>query len=84
VRKKRQRQFVLRDSETTSDLLALEGVIQLLQEGIRKAGSQRAWAAKKGVDRTVVNQTLRKRKVPGPSILGALGLKSVVAFRREK
>jgi hypothetical protein len=57
----------------------LEDVIALLQREVDKAGGQRRWSERTGVDRTLLNQVLRRRKQPSARIIAALGLRVVFA-----
>ena len=58
-------------------ILNLEDVMQLLRSEVKRAGSQRAFARKAGVDISVVSRTLRRRVLPSEKILRALNLSVV-------
>jgi hypothetical protein len=53
-------------------------IVQLLRTEVEGAGSQLAWAAKNGIDRTFLNQVLRGKRTPSPKMIRALGLRIVV------
>jgi hypothetical protein len=65
-----------------SKLLVYEDVMKLLRAEIAAAGSQREWARKKRVDRTVVNTALSGRGKLQPKIVKALGLEAITVYRR--
>jgi transcriptional regulator with XRE-family HTH domain len=58
-------------------ILDLKDVMQLLRSEIKRAGSQRAFARKAGVNVSVVSTTLRGRVLPSEKILRALNLSVV-------
>ena len=58
-------------------LLDLQAAIQLLRSEIKRAGSQRAFARKAGVNVSVVSKTLRGMVLPSEKILRALKLRIV-------
>ena len=58
-------------------LLCLNDVIQLLRSEVTRAGSQRAFARKAGVNHSVVSKTLRGMILPSRKILSALKLQVV-------
>jgi DNA-binding phage protein len=58
-------------------ILNLKDVIQLLRSEIKRAGSQRAFARKAGVNVSVVSKTLRGHVLPSEKILSALKLCTV-------
>jgi transcriptional regulator with XRE-family HTH domain len=58
-------------------LLNLQDVMQLLRSEVERAGSQRAFARKAGVDISVVARTLRGIRLPSEKILRALKLQVV-------
>ena len=58
-------------------LLNLNDVIRLLRSEIERAGSQRAFARKAGVNVSVVSKTLRGLVLPSEKILSALKLRVV-------
>lgn len=64
-------------SEASLDLI---DVCRLLQQACDRAGGQAAWAAKHGLSRQVVNDTLNTRRLPGDAIIAALGLRKVVRY----
>ena len=58
-------------------LLSLQDAIQLLRSEVKRAGSQRAFARKAGVNVSVVSKTLRGMVLPSEKILHALKLQVV-------
>jgi hypothetical protein len=58
-------------------LLNLNDVIRLLRSEVQRAGSQRAFARKAGVNVSVVSKTLRGVVVPSEKILSALKLRTI-------
>ena len=58
-------------------LLSLQDAIQLLRSEVKRAGSQRAFARKAGVNVSVVSKTLRGIVLPSEKILQALKLQVV-------
>jgi hypothetical protein len=58
-------------------LLNLQDVIRLLRSEVERAGSQRAFARKAGVNVSVVSKTLRGMILPSEKILRALRLRIV-------
>jgi DNA-binding phage protein len=58
-------------------ILDLEEVMRLLRSEIERAGSQRAFARKAGVNQGVVSRTLSDRLLPSEKILRALKLRVV-------
>jgi hypothetical protein len=58
-------------------LLNLHDAIQLLRSEVKRAGSQRAFARKAGVNVSVVSKTLRGIVLPSEKILRALKLQVV-------
>ena len=58
-------------------LLNLQDAIQLLRSEVKRAGSQRAFARKAGVNVSVVSKTLRGIVLPSEKILRALKLQVV-------
>jgi hypothetical protein len=58
-------------------LLNLNDVIRLLRSEVARAGSQRAFARKAGVNVSVVSKTLRGVVLPSEKILRALKLRIV-------
>jgi transcriptional regulator with XRE-family HTH domain len=58
-------------------ILDLKDVMQLLRSEIKRAGSQRAFARKAGVNVSVVSKTLRGQVLPSEKILRALNLSVV-------
>ena len=62
-------------------ILELEDVMQLLRSEVKRAGSQRAFARKAGVNVGVVSKTLCRKVLPSEKILRALSLR--VAYFSE-
>jgi DNA-binding phage protein len=58
-------------------ILNLEDVMQLLRSEIKRAGSQRGFARKAGINVSVVSKTLRRQVLPSEKILRALNLSVV-------
>jgi DNA-binding phage protein len=58
-------------------LLNLQDAIQLLRSEVKRAGSQRAFARKAGVNVSVVSKTLRGMVLPSEKIIRALKLQVV-------
>jgi transcriptional regulator with XRE-family HTH domain len=58
-------------------LLNLQDAIQLLRSEVKRAGSQRAFARKAGVNVSVISKTLRGIVLPSKNILRALKLQVV-------
>ena len=58
-------------------LLNHNDVIRLLRSEVKRAGSQRAFARKAGVNVSVVSKTLRGMVLPSEKILSALDLRVV-------
>ena len=58
-------------------LLKLQDAIHLLRSEVKRAGSQRAFARKAGVNVSVVSKTLRGMVLPSEKILRALRLQAV-------
>ena len=58
-------------------ILDLEDVIRLLRSEVERAGSQRAFARKAGVNISVVSRTLRRHRLPNEKLLRALNLRVV-------
>jgi ribosome-binding protein aMBF1 (putative translation factor) len=55
-------------------ILDLEDVMRLLRSEIERAGSQRAFARKAGVNNSVVSRTMSGQVLPSQKILRALKL----------
>jgi transcriptional regulator with XRE-family HTH domain len=58
-------------------LLNLNDAIRLLRSEVKRAGSQRAFARKAGVNVSVISKTLRGMVLPSEKILSALDLRVV-------
>ena len=58
-------------------LLNLNDAIRLLRSEVKRAGSQRAFAKKAGVNVSVISKTLRGMVLPSEKILSALDLRVV-------
>ena len=75
--------LALRDQEVlyralgVQRLLNLDDAIRLLRSEVDRAGSQRAFARKPGVNVSVVSKTLRGIVLPSEKILRALKLRIV-------
>jgi hypothetical protein len=68
----------------TKHLLDENDVLRRLHEVVDRAGGQSAWARWSGVDRATVNQVLRGKRPLPPTIIQALKLKKVVAYKRKQ
>jgi hypothetical protein len=64
-----------------TSLISAETVRAQLAEQCRTAGSQKAWADRHGVSQAYLCDVLRGNREPGESILAAMGLVRVVAYR---
>jgi DNA-binding phage protein len=58
-------------------ILNLEDFMQMLRSEIKRAGSQRAFARKDGINVSVVSKTLHRQVLPSEKILRALNLSVV-------
>jgi hypothetical protein len=58
-------------------ILDLDDVMRLLRSEIERAGSQRAFARKAGVNVSVVSSTLNRQRLPSEKVLRALKLRAV-------
>jgi transcriptional regulator with XRE-family HTH domain len=58
-------------------ILDLEDVIRLIRSEVERAGSQRAFARKAGVDISAVSRVLRRQRLPNEKLLRALNLRVV-------
>ena len=58
-------------------ILDLKDVMQLLRSEVKRAGSQRAFARKAGVNVSVVSKALRGQVLPSEKILRVLNLSVV-------
>jgi len=68
----------------TAKLLDLEGFRRLLRLEVDRAGGQSAWSRKTGVDRPHLSRVLNAHAEPGPTLINALGLEKVIAYRHRK
>jgi hypothetical protein len=59
-------------------ILEQKDIVELLWFEVERAGSQRAWAKKHGIDRPLVNKVLHSAMPPTGGIIRALGLRIVV------
>ena len=59
-------------------ILEQKDIVQLLRFEVERAGSQRAWAKKHGLNRPNVNKVLHSAIPPTGSIIRALRLRIVV------
>jgi hypothetical protein len=64
-------------------ILNLQDAIQLLRSEVKRAGSQRAFARKAGVNVSVVSKTLRGMVLPSEKILHALKLQVIYLSNDE-
>lgn len=54
-----------------------KGVVRLLREAVERAGSQSAFAARMGLERSHLNGVLNGKRPPSESIIKALNLRVV-------
>jgi DNA-binding phage protein len=59
-------------------LLYLEDVIRLLRTEVERAGGQRAFARKAGVNVSVVSRTLNRQRLPSEKVLRVLKLRAIL------
>lgn len=59
-------------------LLDADEVVSLLAQEVESVGGQSEWARRTGVDRSILNRILRRRRPLTESVVKALGLKTVV------
>jgi lambda repressor-like predicted transcriptional regulator len=65
-------------------ILELEDIVSLLRSEVERAGSQAAWSKKTGINRTLLNGVLNRRRPPtSPIIMKALKLRLVFVFKSE-
>jgi hypothetical protein len=64
-------------------LLNLQDAIQLLRSEVKRAGSQRAFARRAGVNVSVVSKTMRGMVLPSEKILRALKRQVVYLSKRR-
>ena len=65
-------------SEASGHLLDDEAVLCLLEGEVKGAGGQTEWARQTGVDRSTLNQILRRRRCLTKQIIDALELRRVM------
>jgi uncharacterized small protein (DUF1192 family) len=68
---------ILERALNVRQILDLEDVIRFLRSEVERAGSQRAFARKAGVNISVVSRTLRRQRLPNEKVLRALKLRVV-------
>ena len=59
-------------------------VYAVLRRSAEDAGGQSAWATSHAISSQYVSDVVNARRDPGPKILAALGLKSVVRYVKVK
>ena len=59
------------------EILELDDVVALLRREIEKAGGQVAWSQRTAINRTLLNQVLRRHRPPTGRIIEALNLRVV-------
>ena len=59
------------------NVLSDKDIMQLLQNEVKRAGGQSAWARKNKVDRAHLNRILSGHKTISPTILKKLGIRTV-------
>jgi hypothetical protein len=64
-------------------LIDVDAVRDLLRREVEREGGQSAWARRSGVDRPHLSRVLNGQAMPGPTLIEALGLEKVVAYRRR-
>jgi hypothetical protein len=68
---------------TQEGILTEDDVIRLLQQEVDKADSQSDWARKTGIDLTIVNNVLRRRRSLPKVIVKALNLENVYRLKQK-
>ena len=63
--------------------LGLEDIVRLLQERVKKVGTQAEWARKNDVNPADLSSTITGKRPPTKDVLRALKLKKVFAYERE-
>jgi len=63
--------------------LGLEDIFRLLQERVKKVGTQAEWARKNDVNTADLSSTITGKRPPTKDVLRALKLKKVFAYERE-
>lgn len=61
-----------------------DDVIAMLEQEIKKAGSQAAWADNNHISRQYVSDVVNGRRSPGLKVFRALGLFRVVEYTKEE
>lgn len=57
-----------------------DDVLTLIQQGVKAAGSQRAFACQCNVTTQYINDILRGRRDPGPKVLDMLGIEKTTVY----
>lgn len=65
-------------------LLTIEDVLDRIRREVKACGTQQAFAAKIGVTQGYINDILKRKREPGPKVLGSLGLEKVVVYREKE
>ena len=63
-------------------VMTRDELVQLLQHKIQQAGTQTAVAKELGITPAYLGDVLRGKREPGPSVLNALGLRSVITYEK--
>jgi hypothetical protein len=64
-------------------MFELEDVVSLLRAEVRRVGGQAAFAKKAGIQRVDVNRALTGARLPSRSVVDALGLAPIYAFKTD-
>jgi hypothetical protein len=63
--------------------LGLEDIVRLLQDRVKRAGSQAEWARRNDVNPADLSSTITGKRPPTKDVLRALKLKKVFAYEHE-
>lgn len=74
----------VRKAAYLSSMKTIKDICEMLNDGVKAAGSQAAWADKANVSRAYVCDILNGRRDPGISISRMFGYEPVVMYRRIK
>jgi len=65
------------------EFLGLEDIVRMLQDKIKRAGTQAEWARKNDVNPADLSSTITGKRPPTKDVLRALKLKKVFAYEHE-
>jgi hypothetical protein len=65
-------------------IFELDEVVSLLRQGIDREGSQTAWSTRNGINRTLLNQVLMRRRQPTARMIAALNLRRVFVLQEPQ